>query len=69
MKTINTNSLSADIEQWWCATDFSQMELITGFRQTDFDAEDGYQDFVDTCNTYWNQLDEEEKRRYRELYY
>ena len=68
MKTINTNSISADIEKWWCETDFSQMELITGFRQTDFDAEDGYQDFIDACDTFWNQLDEEEKRIFHKLY-
>jgi hypothetical protein len=60
---------SVDTDIWWNATDFSQMELITGLRQTDFASDDGYQDFVDACNTFWNQLDEEEKTRIREDYY
>jgi len=64
-----TNMTSVDTDIWWNATDFSQMELITGLRQTDFASDDGYQDFVDACNTFWNQLDEEEKTRIREDYY
>jgi len=67
MELINMTSVDTDI--WWNATDFSQMELITGLRQTDFASDDGYQDFVDACNTFWNQLDEEEKTRIREDYY
>ena len=68
MKSKNTNVISTDIEKWWNETDFLQMEQITGFRQTDFDSEDGFQDFVDACNTFWNQLNEEEKTKIREEY-
>jgi hypothetical protein len=62
MGTKHTKPVLANIEKWWNETDFSQMELITGFRQIDFDSEDGYQDFVDACNTFWNQLGDEEKK-------
>ena len=57
----NANTTLADANKWWNETDFVQMERITGFRQIDFDAEDGYQDFVDACDTYWNELDDAEK--------
>jgi hypothetical protein len=33
------------------------MERITGFRQSEFDPEDGYQAFADACDNYWNSLD------------
>ncbi|MDR0699081.1 MAG: hypothetical protein LBG28_07700 [Tannerella sp.] len=49
------------IEQWWSETDFKQMERITGFRQYNFDTDEGYQSFADTCDSYWKQLSMEEK--------
>jgi hypothetical protein len=61
METIHTNTVIAGANQWWNETDFQEMQRITGFRQTDFDPEDRYQAFVDACDTYWNQLNDEEK--------
>jgi hypothetical protein len=61
MKTINILSNSTDTGIWWNETDFSHMERITGFRQSDFDPADGCQAFVDACDTWWDELDTEEK--------
>ena len=55
MKTaINKNGVLAEAKKWWGGTDFQQMEWVTGLRQYEFDPEDGYQEFVDACNDYWN---------------
>jgi hypothetical protein len=61
METINIHSNSTDTGIWWNETDFSQMERITGFRQSDFDPKDGYRAFVDACDNWWEALDTEEK--------
>lgn len=58
-----TSYLLAGVEQWWEGTDFRTMEYLTGYRQGDFDPEDGCQDFVDACNSWWNALSTEEKIR------
>ena len=50
-------------EEWWENTDFPTMERITGCRQTDFSPEDGYQEFVDACNEWWNELPALEKKK------
>ena len=46
---------------WWEETDFREMERITGYRQPDFDPDEGYQAFVDTCNSWWNGKTTDEK--------
>jgi hypothetical protein len=51
----------SDAYRRWSESDFTQMERLTGFRQIDFDPEDGYQDFVDACDSHWNRLCDEEK--------
>lgn len=43
----------AQLDAWWGNTEFWEMEQITGYRQDDFDPEDGYQDFVDACDEWW----------------
>ena len=43
----------AQLDEWWGHTEFWEMELMTGYRQDDFDPEDGYQDFVDACDEWW----------------
>lgn len=48
-------------ESWWGELGFEDMELVTGFRQDDFSPEDGYQEFVDACDEWWNDLDEDQK--------
>ena len=68
METKYTNTALAGANRWWNETDFSQMERITGFRQSDFDPEDGYQEFVDACDTWWEQLEHEEKTELWETY-
>lgn len=58
-----TSYLLAEAEQWWGGTGFRTMEYLTGYRQGDFDPQDGYQDFVDACNSWWDALSTEEKIR------
>ena len=58
-----TSIIEAVIDEWWDNCDFKEMEMITGFRMTDFDPEDGYQAFVDACNEWWDKLTPNEKTR------
>jgi hypothetical protein len=37
------------------------MEHISGYRQADFDPQDGYQAFVDACDKWWSEQTTEEK--------
>jgi hypothetical protein len=55
------DDLLDEIEEWWCNIDFKEMERITGYRRPDFSPMDGYREFVDTCNKYWEELPVEEK--------
>ena len=61
--TTNKNDSFPAAEKWWGETDFKQMGLITGFRQYEFNPEDGYQEFVDACNNKWKKFDKEKKIR------
>lgn len=58
---IRQSELMQNIDKWWHDRDFRQMERITGYRQNDFDSEDGYQAFVDAYDNLWNTLSTEEK--------
>lgn len=58
---IRESELLQNLDEWWHGLDFRQMERITGYRQDDFDPEDGYQDFVDVCDNWWESLSIEEK--------
>lgn len=57
MARISKNTL----EEWWGEQGFRDMERITGFRQSDFSPEDGYQDFVDACDKWWDKLPYDDK--------
>lgn len=50
-------------EEWWKKADSQTLEDITGYRQTDFSPEQGYQDFVNACNEYWNELPVLERKK------
>jgi hypothetical protein len=47
---------TAQLDEWWGNCDFRTMEFVTGYSQGLFSPEDGYQDFVDACDEYWNNL-------------
>lgn len=49
------------VNEWWGHTEFWQMENISNLRQDDFDPEDGYQEFVDACDEWWDNLTWEDK--------
>lgn len=53
----------AVVDEWWEGCDFREMEMITNFRMTDFNSEDGYQEFVDVCDEWWNKLPFSEKKK------
>lgn len=53
-------------DKWFKEIDFSTMEKITGYKQSDFSSEDGYQDFVDACEEWWDNLHTEGRK---EIYY
>jgi hypothetical protein len=56
-----TDELLADAAKWWGGIDFREMERTTGYRQFDYDPEDGCQAFVDACNGWWSGKTAEEK--------
>ena len=63
MTVTGKKTTIAEVEQWWSQADFTIMEIVTGFEYHNFVSEDGYQDFVDACDNYWNQLTNSEKIR------
>jgi hypothetical protein len=52
-----------EIQNWWQNCDFKTMEEITGFKQSQFNPEDGYQEFVDACDNWWNEKPISEKMK------
>lgn len=46
---------------WFNSLEFKEMEKIFRVRQSDFNPEDGYQEFVDYCDEQWDKLSFEEK--------
>ena len=55
-----------DAEDWFSEIDFDMMERISGKRREDYSDEDGYQDFVDAVEEWWNAQDDAKKV---EIYY
>ena len=50
------------LNEWWYNTEFKEMEKITRLIQSDFNPEDGYQEFVDACDNWWENLSKEDKQ-------
>ena len=61
IKPVLKNELEKKLNDWICNIDFITMEKITGLKQYNFDAEEGYQAFIDACKTIWEGLSIEEK--------
>lgn len=59
---------SKELNAWWYQTEFIEMEKITKYKQCLFDPEDGYQEFVDVCDAWWEQLSLSSKRACYEEY-
>ena len=49
-------------DTWFKGCDFATMEKLTGFKQSDYSPEEGYQDFVDACEDWWEELPTEERK-------
>lgn len=61
-----SNSDLEDAENWFVDTDFDMMEKISGLKRTDYSEEDGYEEFVEAVQEWWDSLDDEKKV---EIYY
>jgi hypothetical protein len=49
------------LNEWFNSLDFVTMERITRLRQSEFSPNDGYQDFVETCEQWWKDTQQVEK--------
>ncbi|MDR3266213.1 MAG: hypothetical protein LBT24_01400 [Tannerella sp.] len=61
IKELQAKDTVFPFDKWWYSADFCTMEIITGYRQFDFDPEEGYQGFVDACDGWWEALSRKEK--------
>ena len=50
-----------DADEWFCEIDFDTMERISGMKRDEYSDEDGYQDFVDAVEDWWNCLSDLDK--------
>lgn len=56
MNTKNNTLTQEVVDEWWSNADFNLMSKVAGLQPYQFSSEDGYQDFVDACNKWWNNL-------------
>ncbi len=57
-----------DLDTWYSEQDFKTLELLTNYKQYEFDPNDGYQDFIDACDKWWYSLSLDEKKEYYNNY-
>lgn len=50
-----------ELNNWFSNLEFKLLEQVTRLKSYHFSNEDGYQDFVDTCENWWRKLSLEEK--------
>lgn len=55
-------SKETKLNEWFNNLPFETMEDMFKIKQSSFNTDDGYQDFVDWCEDYWNSLPIEEKQ-------
>lgn len=58
----------AKMDSWFKNADFDTLERVTGFNRHDFSPEDGYEEFVETCESYWFNLSSETQKHLYETY-
>ena len=51
-----------ELNEWWFATDFREMERITKTKDYWFSVKDCYHEFVDFCDNWWHSLSIEDKK-------
>ncbi len=51
------------MQYWWDSADCKTLERVMGLKNTDYLSENGLQEFVDSCNKWWNTLDYGDKRK------
>jgi hypothetical protein len=61
IKALRRNNPVPFYNKWWYSADFKTMETITGYRQFDFDPDEGYQAFVDACDNWWKNHPKKDK--------
>ena len=55
------NASNEVLDSWWYKQDFQTMEKITGYTQSDFSADEGYAEFVEQCDDWWEKKSNKEK--------
>ena len=51
----------AQLNEWWGNCGFDTLGDILGYKFYEFNPEDGYQEYVDFCDNWWNSLTYYEK--------
>jgi hypothetical protein len=54
--------LPLDCDSWFNDLEFKELEKVTGHKQDNFSPDDGYQDFIDACEKWWNSQSVQDKR-------
>ncbi len=54
--------LSGKYDDWFDNLDFASLEKVTGLVRSDYLPDDGYQDFVDDCKDWWEDLTLNQKK-------
>lgn len=50
------------IQEWWDNLDFEQLENVTGLKSYKYSSDDGYQEYIDACNDWFNMHNFTEKQ-------
>lgn len=51
----------AQLDEWWGNCGFDDLAKILGYKYYEFNPEDGYQEYVDFCDKWWDGLTYNEK--------
>jgi hypothetical protein len=56
------------LDKWFYGLDFLTLEKVTRFKQCEFNSKDGYQEFVDACDKWWTQRNDNDKKQLYKTY-
>jgi DNA-directed RNA polymerase subunit RPC12/RpoP len=68
VKALRKRKTVPAYDRWWYSTDFKTMELVSRYRHSDFDPDEGYQAFADVCDEWWEALSLSEKQDFYKQY-
>lgn len=58
---MKTNDELQSAIRWWYSADFDTLSLVTGLRPFYYNPDEGYQEFTEACDDYWEALSDREK--------